>query len=379
MIEMLSVALDQVTNQIEEKQREFLSKSSQWTNKTRDSIKIQTKKLEDQRTRIQQKLVQQYHKLDKRMNRDAKTIQLRDKVSFVVGVGNACVAPALALRYPNLIPAYYSIQLVILLLLRGVIYRLRRWHYFIFDLCYFVNAMTILFLWLYPDSKALFYATYFLTNGPVAWAIITWRNSLVFHSLDKVTSVFIHIFPPLVMYCVRWMPELQHDTYCHNHDVLTSDRNKRYPALDQMGVPSLHEVLLYSTVAYFIWQSLYYLFIMVRRKDKVESGLRLTSYSWLLDDSHGRKGFIQKAAFIFGPKYKLEMFMLLQLVYNIVTSLPTYFLFRSFWLHTTFLIGMFAVSVWNGANYYIEVFSRRYILEIEKIKERQQQEANKTE
>ncbi|KAI8375851.1 hypothetical protein BD560DRAFT_392098 [Blakeslea trispora] len=368
MIEMLSVALDQVTHQLEEKQREFLSKSSHWTNKTRDSIKVQTKKLEDQRSRIQQKLVQQYHKIDRRMNRDAKTVQLRDKISFVVGVGNACVAPALALRYPALIPSYYSVQLVILLLLRGVIYRLRRWHYFIFDLCYFVNAMTILFLWVYPDAKALFYATYFLTNGPVAWAIITWRNSLVFHSLDKVTSVFIHIFPPLVMYCVRWMPELQSDDYCHNHAILMNDRNQQYPALDQMDAPSWHDVLLYSTVAYAIWQSLYYLFIMVRRKDKVESGLRLTSYSWLLDDSHGRKGFIQKAAFVFGPRYKLEMFMLLQLVYNIVTSLPTYFLFRSFWLHTTFLVAMFAVSVWNGANYYIEVFSRRYILEIEKMK-----------
>ncbi|KAG1112258.1 hypothetical protein G6F42_014794 [Rhizopus arrhizus] len=89
MIDMLSAALDQVTNQLEDKQREFISKSSEWTNKTRDSIKTQTKKLEDQRSRIQELLVRQYHKIDKRMNRDAKTVQLRDKVSFVVGVGNA--------------------------------------------------------------------------------------------------------------------------------------------------------------------------------------------------------------------------------------------------------------------------------------------------
>ncbi|KAI8078202.1 uncharacterized protein B0P05DRAFT_542921 [Gilbertella persicaria] len=373
MIEMLSVALDQITNQIEEKQREFISKSSQWTNKTRDSIKTQTKKLEDQRSRIQERLVQQYHKIDKRMNRDAKTVQLRDKISFVVGVGNACVAPALALRYPSLIPSYYSVELIILLVLRTVIYRSKRWHYFIFDLCYFVNAMTMLFLWLYPNSLGLFYASYFLTNGPVAWAIITWRNSLVFHSLDKVTSVFIHIFPPLVMYCIRWMPELQRDMYCDNQPFVIAYRATRYPALSTPSMPSLYDVMVYSTVAYIIWQSLYYLFIMVRRKDKVESGLRLTSYSWLLDDSHGRKGFIQKAAFIFGPKWKLEMFMLLQLVYNVVTSLPTYFLYRYFWLHTIFLVAMSAVSVWNGANYYIEVFSRRYISEIEKIKEKQKQ------
>ncbi|GAN06330.1 integral to membrane protein [Mucor ambiguus] len=368
MIDMLSAALDQVTNQLEDKQREFITKSSEWTNKTRDSIKTQTKKLEDQRSRIQELLVRQYHKIDKRMNRDAKTVQLRDKVSFVVGVGNACVAPALALRYPSLIPSYYSSQLIVLLILRYVIYRSKRWHYFIFDICYFVNAMTMLFLWAYPTSKLLFVASFCMTNGPVAWAIITWRNSLVFHSLDKVTSVFIHIFPPLVMYCIRWMPELQRDIYCDNTPFVTSYRNQRFPALDDMELPSFKDVMIYSTLAYGIWQSLYYLFIMVGRRDKVESGLRLTSYSWLLDDTHGKKGFIQKMAFMFGPKWKSEMFMFLQLVYNIATSIPTFFLFKYFWLHTTFLIAMFAVSVWNGANYYIEVFSRRYISEIESIK-----------
>lgn len=368
MIDMLSAALDQVTNQIDEKQREFITKSSKWTNKTRDSIKIQTKKLEDQRNRIQELLVRQYHKIDNRMNRDAKTVQLRDKVSFVVGVGNACVAPALALRYPNLIPAYYSVQFVILLILRYVIYRSKRWHYFVFDICYFVNCMTMLFLWVYPDSSLLFLATYCMTNGPVAWAIITWRNSLVFHSLDKVTSVFIHIFPPLVTYCIKWMPELQNDVYCDNVTYVTNYRDARFPALGQMELPSFRDVIICSTVAYGVWQFLYYLFIMVGRRDKVESGLRLTSYSWLLDDTHGKKGFIQNVAFMFGAKWKLEMFMLLQLVYNVVTSIPTYYLYRHFWLHTTFLILMFAVSVWNGANYYIEVFSRRYISEIESIK-----------
>ncbi|CAO3622664.1 unnamed protein product [Mucor hiemalis] len=375
MIDMLSAALDQVSNQLDEKQREFLAKSSEWTNKTKDSLKNQTKKLEDQRSRIQELLVKQYHKIDKRMNRDAKTVQLRDKVSFVVGVGNACVAPALALRYPNVVPAYYSVQLVILLILRYVIYRSKRWHYFIFDICYFVNCMTMLFLWGYSNSTILFIATYCMTNGPVAWAIITWRNSLVFHSLDKVTSVFIHIMPPLVTYCIRWMPELQKDVYCDNESYLVKYRDERFPALGDIESVTFGQVMLYSTTAYIIWQTLYYMLIMVGRRDKVESGLRLTSYSWLLDDTHGKKGFIQNTAFMFGAKWKLEMFMLLQLVYNMVTSIPTFFLYKNFYLQTTFLIAMFAVSVWNGANYYIEVFSRRYISEIESIKEEKDKKA----
>ena len=43
-----------------------------------------------------------------------------------------------------------------------------------------------------------------LANGPLAWAIVVWRNSFVFHSVDKFTSVVIHALPPLVMYCERW-------------------------------------------------------------------------------------------------------------------------------------------------------------------------------
>ncbi len=48
-----------------------------------------------------------------------------------------------------------------------------------------------------------------LPHQPLAGAIVAWRNSLVFHSLDKVTSVYIHILPALLTYVWRWMPENQ--------------------------------------------------------------------------------------------------------------------------------------------------------------------------
>lgn len=32
-------------------------------------------------------------------------------------------------------------------------------------------------------------------QGPLAWAIIVWRCSLVFSSLDKIVSVLIHLLP----------------------------------------------------------------------------------------------------------------------------------------------------------------------------------------
>jgi hypothetical protein len=34
--------------------------------------------------------------------------------------------------------------------------------------------------------------------------MVAWRNSLVLHSLDKVTSIYIHFFPALLAYSERW-------------------------------------------------------------------------------------------------------------------------------------------------------------------------------
>ncbi|KAI8075055.1 hypothetical protein BC940DRAFT_287319 [Gongronella butleri] len=359
MIDLLSAALDQVTVQLNEKQVALRQKSTAWTAKTRDRIRGQTRKLEQRRDALQDKLVKQYKSLNARMNRDAKTVRLRDKISFVVGVGNACVTPALTARQPAWIPTFYTVQSLYLLSLRFFIYKSRGWHYFIFDLCYFVNAMTLLFVWLFPHSRALFLATYTLTTGPVAWAIITWRNSLVFHSLDKVTSVFIHIFPALVTYVIRWLPEIHPDTAAGQ-----LVRDARFPALVDASM-TFKETMVLSTAAYLVWQTLYYIFIMVRRREKVESGLRVTSYSWLLNDKAAKKSLLQRVAYAFGPQYKAYMFMLIQLIYNILTSIPTYFLFKSFALHSAFLCVMFAASVWNGANYYIDVFSRRYQVDME--------------
>ena len=46
-------------------------------------------------------------------------------------------------------------------------------------------------------------ANYILCMGPLMFALIVWRNSLVFHSLDKLTSFFLHSFPPITVHLLR--------------------------------------------------------------------------------------------------------------------------------------------------------------------------------
>lgn len=157
---------------------------------------------------IQDRLLNQYTTIRTRTHWDAKTVKLHNKVSFVVGVGNTCITPVIAVRLPVWIIIYYSVQLFHLITLRFFVYKSKKWYYFFFDLCYYVNLLTLLSVWVFPLSTLIYTAAFTLTNGSVLWAITTWRNSLVFHSSDKVTSVFIHIFPALVTYTLCWFTVL---------------------------------------------------------------------------------------------------------------------------------------------------------------------------
>lgn len=54
------------------------------------------------------------------------------------------------------------------------------------DMCYACNALLLVHLWLYPKSSLLARATYAFNTGPLTTSIVAFRNSLVFHDMDKV-------------------------------------------------------------------------------------------------------------------------------------------------------------------------------------------------
>ena len=79
-----------------------------------------------------------------------------------------------------------EIQIFYFMPLRYYTYHKKGYHYFLADLCYFVNLLCVLSIWVFPQSKRLFISAYCLAYGNNAIAIAMWRNSLVFHSMDKV-------------------------------------------------------------------------------------------------------------------------------------------------------------------------------------------------
>jgi len=51
-----------------------------------------------------------------------------------------------------------------------------------------------------PHNSRLFMVMFGIANGPLALATYIFRNSLVFHDVDKMTSVYIHVLPLFLTY-----------------------------------------------------------------------------------------------------------------------------------------------------------------------------------
>ncbi|KAK7471052.1 hypothetical protein VKT23_002467 [Stygiomarasmius scandens] len=281
----------------------------------------------------------------------AKVVRTREKVSFFLGVMSLLFSCLLFGLAPQYVHIAYTVLASYLLPLRTYIYKKRAWHYFLFDLCYYVTILNFIYLWVFPASPALFVACYCLSHGSLASAVITWRNSLVFHDLDKVTSLFIHVYPPFVFTVIRhFYPNAE----------------ARFPALKELPHINPLNALLISGGIYFSWQLMYWKFVLVDRRAKIESGQRTTSFSFLLNN---QRGLIGRVLAKIPPNSRIAAFMGGQLVYTLVTELPAvYLLYDSPTWSGIFLIAIFGVSVWNGGGFYIEVFGRKFERELEALR-----------
>ena len=50
----------------------------------------------------------------------------------------------------------------------------------------------------------MFQVLFLVCNGPLAWSVLAFAQSLVFHSHAHMTSVFVHVSPMLLSYAIRW-------------------------------------------------------------------------------------------------------------------------------------------------------------------------------
>ena len=141
---------------------------------------------DEQLDRYKKRMRESVDRLGNRWN-DTKAVTVREKVSFIAGVLNIFLSGYLIGAHPDLFYYWFTAQFCYFMPIRYYTYHKRGYHYFLADLCYFVNLLLLLVIWVAPQSKRLFISTYCLAYGNNVVAIAMWRNSMVFHSLDKIT------------------------------------------------------------------------------------------------------------------------------------------------------------------------------------------------
>ncbi|KAL4397515.1 hypothetical protein AHAS_Ahas01G0199600 [Arachis hypogaea] len=254
-----------------------------------------------------------------------------NKVTHLVGVlgfGGFCFL--LGAR-PQDIPYVYCFFYVIFVPLRWIYYRFKKWHYYLLDFCYYANTIFLVDLLFYPRNEKLFMVCFSFAEGPLAWALIVWRCSLVFSSPDKIVSVLIHLLPGLVFFTIRWW----NPAYFEAMHPEGTGRRTTWPYVEDKS--SLWTWLfLVPLVAYTLWQA-----------------QKANNIWWRLSG-------------LLGDQNRLLMYILLQGIFTVATMALAVPIFLSYELHVIFQILKVSASVWNGGSFLLEVMPRQAILKEKK-------------
>lgn len=281
-----------------------------------------------------------------------RVVRVLDKYTFTFGVMGLLLTEYMALEYPSLFQYYFVAIMLPLLALRVVLFSRTKQQYFLLDYCYWVNGLgfaLVLAPHLLPAADMDKYKEYMeiawqvlfvSANGPLFFAMIAWNNSLVFHSVDKVTSTYVHLFPALLSLCERWRSP---DALLHNPQLYLS-------------TPSRH--FGYPTLFYATWQLVYLIQTEWLHRDTLDADPDLsTSLRYL---SSAEKMAINKATLklcrscrIMGrdetfspPTLKVKfIFVILQAAMTVVTFSPVRLFYDSEVVHCGVVISILIFSL----------------------------------
>ncbi|ELP85628.1 hypothetical protein EIN_409170 [Entamoeba invadens IP1] len=259
-----------------------------------------------------------------------------DKVTFACGVLVLLLTQHILSARPTFMPYYYLILILPLLCARYFIYTKNGWQYFMIDFCYFCQIMTIISIFTMKTEyvSPFLQVAYVFSHGPLLMAIPMWKNSLVFHDLDRLTSVYIHLFPALVMYCIRW------------HTYIT------VPEL------TLFNGLILPAILYIFWQIVYLIITEGFKKETIKKNGYITSLIWLSQEHpHPIYLYLVKKGVKDRP---LVILVSVQFVYTILTIVPAFLYYKYQYLNLAWIILCTSWAIANGANFYFEVFIKQY-------------------
>lgn len=329
--------------------KEMKSKTEKKLRQFREDAKF--KDANKELLRLNEKLLSGMELLDQRIHNrlDSSAIE---KLFYAVSLFSIVVAGFIIGKYPEWFHIYYTFLFTVLMPIRFYTYFKQYLQFFLADICYYVNVLLIAFIWAFPGSVSLFISVFSLAMGTLSFAVITWRNSLVLHLIDKTTSSFIHIMPPVSLFVIV-------------HELPKDYLMERFPAVAQIDRWDFFSCIFWTCVYYVLWQACYHYFITFKRQDQIEQG-KVTSFTWL---KKKRKNTTLGKLVTSLPYTWMQVaaFSFLQFGYQLLAMMLCPIWYNSKHACGTFMVFIFIWASYNGATYYIDVFGNRLESEVEKL------------
>ena len=300
-----------------------------------------------------------------------------EEVFWTLGVTNVCVSAWLAGAFPYCYWVYHVFKFGLLLMLRcykslAVDHKLN-----IIEYCYLVNYLFFLYyilslsiqdswdLWYYDISYYLFRILFTACVGPLALSVLAFRNSVVFHNIDHLTSTVLHWTPQVSIWGMRWWVNDLERTFpnifrigCgepsapHQWSVFFDKNVCSGSFVDLWAIPAAVYFLLYS-IPYGI------IVFYCARKSLHEKGYAINFE--LLKNKPPLKNLLK----IGGESYKPLKYTLIHGTFVVLTFLLGPLMWHSFALHTIYLVAILVKATINGATYHNRVFVKLKIKEFE--------------
>lgn len=250
------------------------------------------------------------------------------------------------------------------------------------DFCYWANALTLWHLWFAPRSLFLRRAVFALASGPLALSIPAFRNALVFHSLDKCTSLFIHVGPALVAWSLRWHPGALPGTP-PTLATVAAERGMqtcayaaaaagwgglaracgggvrgRPPLPAGWDAARVGDLLAAASLPYATWALAYYVIMFnplsIQRIER--KGFQTMWKYMVIDRPHSFLSRLIDAAP--SPAYGPVIYMLAHLAATTASLCLAGVWWRCQAAHSLFIVALIAASAYNGATYYLDYLLR---------------------
>ena len=311
-----------------------------------------------------------------------------DSRQATVGQCMVLVNLSIALRWPEHYWIIYLGQVISLLPLRYCRFRRKKEELLLLDWCYFVTFLNAIWLfvsllryghsgkkheWSNNDINLTISRVLFsLSSGSLLWSVPIFNNAVVYHSIDHLTSLFIHLGPAILFFSIRHGagkgPGTVQKSWPGLFRICRGDgENAMYRAADACSrkgwctgacSASVVDLIIWPIFIWVAWAVPYFVIMFIWCPKSIERRGKETLYSYIIKDKYLSR------TLTFAPERPVLLRPILYLGQHflaiITLSASTMLLWHSFWINFIVVIGILFWAFRNGSLYMFHYFALRY-------------------